>query len=80
MSVRREGELVVDEETEEERLVLPSVPFYQSWYARLQVRVVTVRVFIGWENLAVRRNLQDFPERVLPATRAFYGIRWTLWN
>jgi hypothetical protein len=56
------------------------VPFYQSWYGRIQVRIVTMRIFIAWENLSVRRNLQDYPGRVLPHTRAVYGLRWTLWN
>jgi hypothetical protein len=42
--------------------------------------VVTVRVFVAWENFTIRRNLQDFPDRVLPITRASYGIRWDLWN
>lgn len=57
-----------------------SVPFYQSWYFHLQVRVVTVRAFIDWENFSIRRNLMDFPDRALPITRATYGIRWNLWN
>ncbi|MCG6957951.1 MAG: Plug domain-containing protein [Gemmatimonadetes bacterium] len=59
---------------------LASVPFYQSWYWHLQIRVVTVRIFANWENFSIRRNLQDFPDRVLPITRASYGIRWNLWN
>ena len=56
------------------------VPFYRSFYARLQIRVVSVRVFIRWENFLMREINQDFPERVLPRTRALYGVRWTLWN
>ncbi len=40
---------------------LGAVPFYQSWYGRLQLRIVTVRVFLGWDNFTIRRNLQDFP-------------------
>lgn len=60
--------------------VLATVPFYQSWYLHLQVRVVTVRAFIDWENFSLRPNLQDFPGRVLPITRTSYGIRWNLWN
>lgn len=71
---------VQDEETGETVLAPDSVPFSQSWYGTIQVRIVTVRIFIGWDNFTVRRNLQDVPGRVLPATRAFYGIRWTLWN
>ncbi|MDZ7780057.1 MAG: TonB-dependent receptor plug domain-containing protein [Gemmatimonadota bacterium] len=59
---------------------LERVPFFQSWDGRIQARIVTVRVFVSWENLTVRRNLQAFPGRVLPALRTSYGIRWTMWN
>lgn len=59
---------------------LATVPFYQNWYARIQARIVTVRIFIGWENFAIRRDLQSFPGRLLPATRATYGLRWTMWT
>ena len=55
-------------------------PFYQSWHAHVQVRIVDLRLFIGWENFSVRRNNQDFPGRVLPIFRAYYGVRWVLWN
>ena len=57
-----------------------TVPFYQSWYALIQVRVLELRVFIAWENFTVRRNNRDFPGRNLPIFRAHYGIRWYLWN
>jgi hypothetical protein len=61
--------------------VLPvTVPFSQSWYALIQVRVLQLRVFVAWENFTVRRNNQDFPDRLLPIFRARYGIRWHLWN
>jgi hypothetical protein len=56
------------------------VPFYQSWFVRLQIRVVTVRVFFMWENFTVRQRNQDFPGRILPYSRSLYGIRWTMWN
>ena len=62
------------------RLVPTTVPFYQNWFVRLQVRIVTVRVFISWENFMVRDQNQDFPGRFLPATRSMYGVRWTMWN
>ncbi len=61
-------------------LELASVPFAQSWYGKIQARIVTVRIFVGWENFTIRRNLQDFPDRLLPQTRAVYGLRWTMWN
>jgi hypothetical protein len=59
---------------------LQQVPFYQSWYGRIQARILTVRLFFTWENLSVRRNLQNFPGRLLPPTRSFFGLRWDLWN
>lgn len=57
-----------------------SVPFYQSWNAHLLIRVVTVRLFVRWENLFLRQNNQDLPGLLLPTTRVVYGVRWTLWN
>ena len=56
------------------------VPFYQSWNAHLLIRVVTVRLFVRWENLFLRENNQDLPGLLLPTTRVTYGVRWTLWN
>ncbi len=57
-----------------------TVPFSQSWYALIQVRILQLRIFISWENFTIRRNNQDFPGRSLPIFRAHYGIRWYLWN
>jgi hypothetical protein len=59
---------------------LESVPFYQNWYARMQVRIVTVQIFIAWDNFSRRPELQHYPGRVLPITRTMYGIRWTMFN
>jgi hypothetical protein len=59
---------------------LETVPVYENWYGRIHVRVVTVRIFVAWENITINRNLQMFPGRVLPALRSVYGIRWSLWN
>jgi hypothetical protein len=64
----------------EVRLVNNTVPFYQNWFVRLQIRIVTVRAFIMWENFTIRQQNQDFPGRILPQTRSLYGVRWTLWN
>jgi hypothetical protein len=60
--------------------VMAEVPSFQSWYGRLQIRIVTVRIFVLWENFTIRDENQDFPGRVLPPTRALYGVRWTMWN
>jgi hypothetical protein len=59
---------------------LERVPFFQTWYGRVQARIVSVRLFFTWENFTIRRNLQDFPDRRLPVTRSFFGLRWDLWN
>ena len=59
---------------------LQTVPFYQSWYGRIQVRVVTLRLFLGWENFTLRRDLQNFPGRKLPFARSFFGLRWDMWS
>lgn len=59
---------------------LEEVPFYQSWYGRITARILTVRLFLGWENFTIRRNLQNYPGRVLPITRSFFGLHWDLWN
>lgn len=56
------------------------VPFHQSWYVRVQVRVVTVRLWIGMDNFTLRRNLQTYPDRTLPYARSFFALRWDLWN
>lgn len=56
------------------------VPFYQDWYARLQIRIVSLHIFANWENFTIRDRNQDFPDRLLPSTRATYGVRWILRN
>lgn len=80
MTVRTLAEGSAQPGDPDEDLTLASVPFYQNWYARMEARIVTVRIFIGWENFAIRRNLQDVPGQLLPQTRAVYGLRWTMWN
>jgi hypothetical protein len=59
---------------------LVTVPFYQSWYFRVQVRVVTVRLWLGMDNFTFRRNLQQYPDRLLPYARSFFALRWDMWN
>ncbi len=57
-----------------------TVPYHQSWYFRLQLRVLTFHLFVLTENFTAERELQDFPERFLPGGRSIYGMKWTLWN
>lgn len=57
-----------------------TVPYHQSWYFRLQLRVLTFHLFVLTENFTAERELQDFPDRFLPGGRSIYGMKWTLWN
>lgn len=66
--------------TTEEEADIVRVPFFQSWYAHMQVRVVTVRLWLGMENMTFRRNLQTYPDRRLPYARSFFALRWDMWN
>ena len=66
--------------TDEDPAGLATVPFYQSWYARIQVRIITVRLWLGMDNFTFRRNLQTYPGRLLPYGRSFFGLRWDMWN
>jgi hypothetical protein len=56
------------------------VPFYQSWYGHIQVRVVTVRLWLGMDNATLRQGNQTYPGRLLPYARSFFALRWDLWN
>lgn len=80
MRLHAPGTEEIDPESGEPVVTYPMAPFFQSWYARIQIRIVSMRIFITWENFTRRDNLQDFPDRVLPVVRSSYGIRWTLWN
>jgi TonB-dependent Receptor Plug Domain len=56
------------------------VPSHQEWYGFIQVRVVSVSIFLRWENIAGKDDNMDFPDRALPRFRTLYGVRWTLTN
>ena len=60
--------------------ILTTVPEYKEWYLMIQVRVVSVRIFVRFENLATKRDNFDYPGRIQPATRSMYGIRWIMFN
>lgn len=79
MTVRQVAAVEEDEEGNPV-IELGAVPFAQSWHGRIQMRIVSVRIYVAWENFTIRRNLQDFPDRLLPQTRAVYGLRWSMWN
>ncbi|NIQ52520.1 MAG: hypothetical protein GWN71_03425, partial [Gammaproteobacteria bacterium] len=56
------------------------VPAFTSFDAYLQIRVLSVRAFVRWDNLRLSPGIQDFPERAFPRQRVFYGVKWEFWN
>jgi hypothetical protein len=80
LGVRGREPMLVPVLAESGTAALEDVPFQQSWFGRLQVRVASARLFVLWDNFTLRPENQDYPGRLLPQTRAMYGIRWTMWN
>jgi hypothetical protein len=56
------------------------VPVYRDLFTQIQVRIVTLNVFIRWENVASKLDNFDFPGREQPRFRTLYGVRWTMNN
>ena len=56
------------------------VPLLEDWYTYVQVRIVTLNLFIRWENIRGKSDNIDFPDRQQPRYRALYGVRWTMNN
>lgn len=56
------------------------VPRSEEWYVHIQVRVVTLNLFIRWENVRRKADNIDFPDRQQPQARTLYGVRWTMNN
>ena len=80
LGVRGRDPMIVPVLPESGTPTLEQVPFQQSWFGRLQIRVASARVFVLWDNFTLRPENQDYPGRLLPQTRAMYGVRWTMWN
>ena len=59
---------------------LVEVPLSEEWYFNLQVRIVTLNLFIRWENVRRKSDNIDFPNRTQPQIRTLYGVRWTMNN
>ncbi|HEX7052020.1 MAG TPA: Plug domain-containing protein [Longimicrobiales bacterium] len=57
-----------------------AVPARTSFDFYLQIRVMSVRAFLRWENILHRLDLEDLPGRVLPGQRVFYGVKWEFHN
>jgi len=58
---------------------LVMVPRSEEWYFHIQVRIVTLNIFIRWENITGNENV-DFPDRAQPRYRTLYGVRWIMNN
>jgi hypothetical protein len=56
------------------------VPRSEEWYINIQVRIVTLNLFIRWENVKRKADNFDFPDRKQPQTRTLYGVRWVMNN
>ena len=56
------------------------VPSSEEWYFHIQVRIVTVNIFIRWENILGKSDNVDFPDRQQPRFRTIYGVRWVMNN
>ena len=56
------------------------MPVYRDIFMQIQVRIVTLNIFLRWENLAAKEDNFDFPGREQPRFRTLYGVRWTLNN
>ena len=61
-------------------LDLMVVPLSEEWYTHVQVRIVTLNVFIRWENIRGKSDNVDFPNRQQPRFRTLYGVRWVMSN
>ena len=55
-------------------------PRYALWNAYVQVRIIDIRVFWRFENLANRRTASDVPGTTLAGGRALFGVRWFFRN
>ncbi len=60
--------------------LLERVPLSREYFGQIQVRIVTLNVFVRWENLAAKDDNFDFPGRRQPRFRTLYGVRWTMNN
>ena len=56
------------------------MPRSEEWYVHIQVRIVTLNIFVRWENVRRKSDNIDFPDRQQPQTRTLYGVRWTMNN
>ena len=54
------------------------VPRSEEWYFHIQVRIVTLNLFIRWENMLGKSDNLDFPNREQPRIRTLYGVRWVM--
>lgn len=56
------------------------VAAYRATNLELNIRVLTVRAFLRWENIRHRLQQQNLPGYDLPGQRILYGVKWTFFN
>jgi hypothetical protein len=59
---------------------LAMVPVSEEWYTHIQVRIVTLNLFVRWENMLGKANNLDFPDRTQARIRTIYGVSWIMNN
>jgi hypothetical protein len=59
---------------------IATVAPYRSSNLELTIRVVTVRAFLRWENMAHRLFQEDLPGFFLPGQHLVYGVKWEFRN
>ena len=75
-----DGDPVIEPNPGPDWPALLRMPVYRDIFMQIQVRIVTLNIFLRWENLAAKDDNFDFPGREQPRFRTLYGVRWTLNN
>jgi hypothetical protein len=57
-----------------------SIPAMNNLDFSLQIRILDLRIFLRYEDLAHNGDVYDIPGRTMPGPRIFYGVRWQFWN
>jgi hypothetical protein len=70
---------VIDEEDPPPLADLVETPAVQTLDFLLNVRVVSVRIFVRWENIALEDG-DVFPDRRILRQRVITGLRWDFYN
>lgn len=59
--------------------LVPTTPYTMA-NLQLEIRILDVRAFLAFDNFTNIRTAADLPERPLPGSKLYYGLRWTFRN